>query len=106
MTLARLMAIGFMMLHSIDHATMDVFVNTNSQGSIGIIVTSIHASHVVMVGVMLLLICSSSAKGGSRAGHKGVNNQGALVQLTYCHQVEVLWLAIMSIAMRAHNGLH
>ena len=103
MTLALLMAMGFMILHSLDHATLDVFVNTNSQGSIGVIVTSIHASHVVQVAIMLRLIGSSSAKGGSRANHKGVNNQGALVQLTYCHQVEVLWLAIMSIAMLANS---
>ena len=38
---------------------------------------------------MLVLILAS---GGS------VNSQGTLLQVTYCHQVEVLWLAIMSIA--------
>jgi len=104
-TLAFMQCRVFQTLHSLDHATLDVFVNSNSQGSIGIIVTSIHASHVVIVAMLLMLIRSSSAKGGSRANHKGVNNIAALVMLTYCHQVEVLWLAIMSIAMCSNSSM-
>ena len=82
-----LLCLAFLALHTLDLSSMDSFVNSHSLSSMTIFITTIHASHVYMVMIAVLLF---GIFHGRIIG---------IIALAYAHLVEVLWLVIMSITM-------
>merc|ERR1712178_106740 len=88
-----LMCILFLAAHSLDHATMDSYVNSHSSVSFQLMITTVHASHVLMcLMIVFILPCNASATLG-------------IISLAYCHLVEILWIAIMSVTMLVSNSV-
>jgi hypothetical protein len=56
-------------------------------------ITTVHASHVMMCAMFIVLM--------------GVNHNMTLgiIMLAYCHLVEILWIAIMSVTMLCSHGI-
>lgn len=87
MIISLLLCVMFLVAHSFDHASMDSYVNTHSAVSFRLMITTVHASHVMMCGMFIMLMgCNIGMTLG-------------IIMLAYCHLVEVLWLAIMSVTM-------
>merc|ERR1711966_511514 len=56
-----LMCILFLAAHSLDHASMDSYVNTHSSVSFQLMITTVHASHVLMcLMIVFILPCNAS----------------------------------------------
>jgi heme/copper-type cytochrome/quinol oxidase subunit 3 len=81
------MCVLFLVAHSLDHSSMDSYVNSHSAVSFRLMITTVHASHVMMCAMFIVLM--------------GINHNMTLgiIMLAYCHLVEILWIAIMSVTM-------
>jgi len=86
-TMSMLMCALFLIAHSLDHASMDSYVNSHSSVSFRLMITTVHASHVLMCAMFIVLL------------NVNVLMTLGIIMLAYCHLVEVLWIAIMSITM-------
>jgi hypothetical protein len=88
-TMSMLMCALFLIAHSLDHSSMDSYVNSHSSVSFRLMITTVHASHVLMCAMFIVLL------------NVNVLMTLGIIMLAYCHLVEVLWIAIMSITMLA-----
>jgi hypothetical protein len=87
-----IVCMAFLALHTLDLSSMDTYINSHSLGSMTIFITTIHASHVYMVMLAVLLL---------GIFHRRIIG---IIALAYAHLVEVLWLVIMSVTMLADTG--